>query len=170
MKRLLLAISLTVLAAGLSTAVLAAEPNKKEAAASGEGNLKIWEWANFLLLAGGLGYLIRKHAGPYYAARAAGISKDLVESERTAEAAAARAAEVERFAQQTAAEIAKIGALGEQEIRTAQKAARLDLQCYAAQLAVDLAEQKVRARMDADTEDRLVGGFVRGLHPPAVGN
>jgi hypothetical protein len=44
------------------------------------------------------------------------------------------------------------------------------LQCYAAQLAVDLAEQKVRARMDADTEDRLVGGFVRGLHPPAVGN
>jgi len=119
-----------------------------------------------------------------------------VESERTAEAAAARAAEVdrrlasldteiaalraesqkesaaevERFAQQTAAEIAKIGALGEQEIRTAQKAARLDLQCYAAQLAVDLAEQKVRARMDADTEDRLVGGFVRGLHPPAVRN
>jgi len=196
MKRLLLAVSLTVLAAGLSTAVLAAEPNKKEAAASGEGNLKIWEWANFLLLAGGLGYLIRKHAGPYYAARAAGISKDLVESERTAEAAAARAAEVdrrlasldteiaalraesqkesaaevERFAQQTAAEIAKIGALGEQEIRTAQKAARLDLQCYAAQLAVDLAEQKVRARMDADTEDRLVGGFVRGLHPPAVRN
>jgi F0F1-type ATP synthase membrane subunit b/b' len=183
MKRLLLAISLTVLAAGLSTAALAAEPNKKEAAASGEGNLKIWEWANFLLLAGGLGYLIRKHAGPYYAARAAGISKDLVESERTAEAAAARAAEVDRrlasldteiaalrAESQKAAEIAKIGALGEQEIRTAQKAARLDLQCYAAQLAVDLAEQKVRARMDADTEDRLVGGFVRGLHPPAVRN
>src|ERR1035438_1807736 len=34
MKRLLLAVSLTVLAAGLSTAALAAEPNKKEAAAS----------------------------------------------------------------------------------------------------------------------------------------
>jgi len=26
-----------------------------------------------------LGYLIRKHAGPFYAARAAGIGKDLAE-------------------------------------------------------------------------------------------
>ena len=193
MKRLLLAVSLTVLAAGLSTAVLAAEPNKKEAAASGEGNLKIWEWANFLLLAGGLGYLIRKHAGPYYAARAAGISKDLVESERTAEAAAARAAEVdrrlasldteiaalraesqkesaaevERFAQQTAAEIAKIGALGEQEIRTAQKAARLDLQCYAALADVVTAAGSALAPQDALGELR---SFASALESPELRN
>jgi F-type H+-transporting ATPase subunit b len=196
MKRLLLAVWLAVLAAGLPTASLAAEPDKKEAAGSGEGNLKIWEWANFLLFAGGIYYLIRKHAGPYYAARAAGIQKDLVESERTAKAAEARAAEVdrrlasldvdiaalraesqkesaaevERYAQQTAAEIAKIGANGEQEIRAAQKEARLELQRYAARLAVELAERKVRARMDTDTEDRLVGGFVGGLHPPTGTN
>jgi F-type H+-transporting ATPase subunit b len=196
MKRLLLAVWIAVMAAGLPTAAMAAEPDKKEAEASGEGNLKIWEWANFLLLAGGLGYIIRKHAGPYYAARAAGIRKDLVDSERTAKDAEVRAAEVdrrlasldveiaglraesqkesaaqvERYAQQTAAEIAKIGANGEQEIATAQKAARLELRRYAAQLAVELAEQKVRARMDADTEDRLVGGFVRDLHPPDTRN
>jgi F-type H+-transporting ATPase subunit b len=193
MKRLVLAVSLAVLAAGLTTAALAAEPEKKEAA-SHEGILKICEWANFLLFAAGMGYLIRKHAGPYYAARAAGIRQDLEQSELTAKDAAARAAEVdrrlanldaeiaalraesqkesaaevERYAQQTASEIAKIGANGEQEIRTAQKAARLDLQRYAAQLAVELAEQRVRARMDAATEDRLVGGFVRDLHPPAT--
>lgn len=192
MKRLLLAASLAVLAAGLPAAALAAEPVKKDAEASNEGSLKVWEWANFLILVGGLGYLIRKHAGPFYAARAAGIGKDLVESERVAKDAEARsaeverrlagldaeiaalraesqkeaAAEVERFARQTAAEIAKIGANGEQEIQAAQKAARLDLQRYAAQLAVDLAEQKVRARMDASTEDRLVGSFVRDLHSP----
>jgi F-type H+-transporting ATPase subunit b len=196
MRRLLLAFWFAVLVAGLPTAALAAESEKKEAAASGEGDLKIWEWANFLILAGGLGYLIRKHASPYYAARAAGISKDLVDSERTAKDAEARAAEVdrrlasldadiaalrlesqkesaaevERYAQHTASEIAKIGANGEQEIRTAQKAARLELQRYAAGLAVELAEQKVRARMDANTEDRLVGGFVRDLHPPATKN
>jgi F-type H+-transporting ATPase subunit b len=192
-KRLLLAIWIAVLAAALPVAALAAEPAKKEAEQSGEGNLKKWEWANFLLLAVGLGYLIRKHAGPYYAARAAGISKNLEDSERTAKDAAARAAdvdrrlasldveiaalreeskkeaaaEVERFKQQTAAEIAKIGVNGEQEIRAAQKAARLDLQRYAAQLAVELAEQKVRARMNAGTEDRLVVGFVRDLQSPA---
>ena len=96
MKRLLLAVSLAVLTAGLPTAALAAEPDKKEAEASGEGNLKIWEWANFLLLAGGLGYIIRKYAGPYYAARADGIRKDLVDSERTAKDAEVRAAEVDR--------------------------------------------------------------------------
>jgi F-type H+-transporting ATPase subunit b len=194
MKRLLLAAALAVFASGLSTAALAAEPEKKEAAASGEGNLKICEWANFLILAAGLGYVIRKYAGPYYAARAAGISKNLLDSDRTAKDAEARAAEVdrrlasldveiarlraesqkeaaaevERYAQQTAAEIAKIGANGEQEIRVAEKSARLELRRYAAQLAVELAEQKVRARMDADTEDRLVGGFVRDIHPPAA--
>ncbi|HEY1185464.1 MAG TPA: ATP synthase F0 subunit B [Bryobacteraceae bacterium] len=196
MKRLLLAVSLAVLTVGLSSAAPAAEPEKKEAAASGEGHLKIWEWANFLLFAGGIYYLIRKHAGPYYAARAAGIRQDLEQSERTAKDAEARAAEVdrrlanldveiaalraesqkeaaaevERYAQHTAAEIAKIGANGEQEIRTAQKAARLDLQRYAAQLAVELAEQKVQARMDTATEDRLVGSFVRDLPPPAATN
>jgi F-type H+-transporting ATPase subunit b len=195
MKRLILAVWLAVLAAGLPAA-LAAEPEKKEATESGEGNLKIWEWANFLLLAGGLGYLIRKHAGPFYAARAAGIRRHLEESERTAKEAEARvaeverrlanldaeiaalradaqresAAEVERYAQQTAAEIANIGTNGEQEIAAAQKSARLELRRYAARLAVELAEQKVRARLDAETEKRLVGGFVRGLQPPAGGN
>ncbi|MGB7759379.1 MAG: ATP synthase F0 subunit B [Bryobacteraceae bacterium] len=195
MKRLLLAVWIAVMAAGLPTAAMAAEadPDKKEATGSGEGHLKIWEWANFLILAGGLGYAIRKYGGPFYAARAEGIREDLVESERTAKDAEARAAEVdrrlanldaaiaalraesqqeaaaevERYAQRTAGEIAKIGANGEQEIRAAQKAARLDLQRYAAQLAVELAEQKVRARMDAGTEDRLVSSFVRDLHPPA---
>src|ERR1035437_10665413 len=31
------------------------------------------KWANFLLLAGGLGYFIGKNAGPFFAARSAGI-------------------------------------------------------------------------------------------------
>jgi len=196
MRRLVLGVSLVVLTAGLPAAALAAEPAKKEAEAGGEGNLKIWEWANFLILVGGLGYLIRKYAGPFYAARAAGISKDLVESERVARDAEARAAEVdrrlagldaeiaalraesqkesaaevERYARLTDVEIAKINANGEQEIRAAEKAARLELRRHAARLAVHLAEVKVRARMDAGVEDRLVDSFARDLHPPANRN
>jgi len=195
-KRLLLAAFLAVLAAGLPAAALAAEPEKKEAESSPEGNLKIWEWANFLLLAAGLGYVIRKQAGPYFAARSARISQDMLESERTAKDAEARAAEVERrlasleteiaalraesqresaaeagrYAQQTTAEIAKVGARGEQEIAAAQKAARLELQRYAARLAVEMAEQKIRTRLDPEAEDRLVAGFVRGVDPPAQRN
>ena len=39
----------------------------------------------------------------------------------------------------------------------------MDLQRYTAELAVGLAEQKVRARMTPATEDSLVQGFVRNL-------
>jgi F0F1-type ATP synthase membrane subunit b/b' len=67
------------------------------------------------------------------------------------------------MAQQTEAEIAKIQAHAEQEIASAGKAARMSLKRYAADLAVSLAEQKVRARMTPDTEDALVQGFVRNL-------
>lgn len=153
------------------------------------GNLQMWKWANFLLLAGGLGYLIGKNAGPFFAARSQSIGKDLAESQKTREEAEARSAEVERrlanleaeiarlraesqqeakaeterLAGHTAAEIAKIQANAEQEIAAAGKAARMDLKRYSAELAVDLAEKKIRARMTPVTQDALVRGFVRDL-------
>jgi F0F1-type ATP synthase membrane subunit b/b' len=71
--------------------------------------------------------------------------------------------EIERLAQHTAAEIAKIQAHAEQEIASAGKAARTELKRYSAQLAVELAEQKIRARMTPQTQDALVRGFVRDL-------
>jgi F-type H+-transporting ATPase subunit b len=72
-------------------------------------------------------------------------------------------AESERIAQHTAAEIAKIQAHAAQEIASAGKSARAALKSYSAELAMGLAEQKVRARMTPDTEDALVQGFVRNL-------
>ena len=59
-------------------AALAQEPAKDtetpleqaaEPAADGEhGNLELWKWANFVVLAGGLGYLIGKNAGVVFEA------------------------------------------------------------------------------------------------------
>ncbi len=147
------------------------------------------KWANFLLLAGVLGYFIGKNAGPFFAARSAGIRKDMDESLRQRREAEAKAADVdrrlanmekdiaalrgqgeaeaqaetERMAQQTEAEIAKISAHAEQEIASAGKAARMALKRHAGELAMGLAEQKVRARMTPETEDALVQGFVRNL-------
>ena len=147
------------------------------------------KWANFLILAGVLGYFIGKHAGPFFAARSAGIRKDMEDSLRQRQEADAKAADVdrrlanleqeiaalraqgegeakaetERMARQTEAEIAKIQAHAEQEIVSAGKAARMALRRYSADLAMGLAEQKVRARMTPDTEDALVEGFVRNL-------
>ena len=147
------------------------------------------KWANFLLLAGLLGYMIGKNAGPFFAARSAGIRKDMDESLRQRQQAEATVADVTRrlasleqdiaalrsqseneakaetarMAQQTSAEIAKIQAHAEQEIASAGKAARTSLKKYSAELAMGLAEQKVRARMTPATEDALVQGFVRNL-------
>ena len=154
-----------------------------------DGGLQIWKWANFVVLAGGIGYLIGKKGGPFFAARSVKIRQDIVdagavrneadtraaEGERRlanleAEIAALRAesgkeeqAETGRFGRHTAAEIAKTQAQAEQEIAAAGKAARMELKRYCADLAVGLAEQKIRARMTPETEDALVRGFVRDL-------
>ena len=72
-------------------------------------------------------------------------------------------AEAAGFGRHTAAEIAKTQAQAEQEIAAAGKAARLELKRYCAELAVGLAEQKIRARMTPETQDALVRGFVRDL-------
>ena len=47
------------------------------------------------------------------------------------------------------------------------KSERIALQRYAAKLALELAEAKVRARMNPDAEDALVRMFVRDLVTPS---
>jgi len=145
--------------------------------------------ANFVILAGLVGYFLGKNAGPFFAGRSAGIRKDLDESLRQRQEAEARVAEVdkrlanleaeiaalradsdreikaetERMSRVTAQEIAKIQAHAEMEIGSAGKAARMELKRYAAELAVDLAAEKIRARMTPETEDALVKGFAQKL-------
>jgi len=161
------------------------EGEKKEA---GEG-MELWKWANFLVLAGALGYLIGKNAGPFFDSRSQQIKKDMTEAAEARRAAEARAAEVEkrlanlegeiaamregmqkeaeaerdRLSRQTADEIAKIQAHSERDIVSAGKSARLELKRYSAELALGLAEQKIRARMTPDAEDALVRSFVQDL-------
>jgi F-type H+-transporting ATPase subunit b len=160
-------------------------PEEKEPA-------EVWKWANFLLLVGGLGYLVSKHAPAFFAARSQKIVQDITDSRKLREDAEARAADVdrrlanleadiasmrsesqaeiaaetERLGKHTAAEISKIESHAKQEIDTAGKAARMDLKRYAAQLAIDLAERKIRARLTPETQDGLVRGFVRDLRKP----
>ena len=129
------------------------------------GELEAWKLANFVLLAGGLGYLIKKNAGPFFASRSLKIQQDMLDAREMradaerraadvdrrlasleAEIAALRTesqaeakAETERAMQHTAAEIAKVRAHAEREIVAAGKAARMDLKRYSAELAVQLA-------------------------------
>ena len=191
MKRLILWTGLA--ARVLAVPGVARAEEKKSETAGGESGLKAWEWANFILLAGGLGYIVRKHAGPFFEARGLHIRKEMLAAEEAKKEADSRAAAVElrlarledeiaalraeaqreeraesaRYVRHAVAEAAKIQARAEQEIAAAGKAARMELKRHAAELALGLAERKIRARMTAETEDQLVRAFRENLHGPS---
>lgn len=189
MRRLPALLLLCGLAAMTPSLYCQEQETKSEAHESEEGGLSLWKWANFLVLAGGIGYLIGKNAGPMFSARSRQIRKDLVEAEAARQEAETRAADVnrrlanleaeiaalrqdaareaasetQRLEQYTTAEIAKIQAHAQQEIAAAAKAARSELKRYSAELAVGLAERKIRDRMTPEAQDTLVRSFVRDL-------
>jgi F-type H+-transporting ATPase subunit b len=155
-----------------------------------------WGWANFLLLAGGLGYVAKKNAGPYFAQRSIEIRKGMADAEAARAASDAKVAEVDRrlatlqseietmrrnaqqeaeadaarIRREAAAEMAKIRSHLADEIASATKSATLELRRYSANLAVGLAEQKIAARLSPESEDRLVRMFVATMaHAAAEG-
>lgn len=156
---------------------------------AGEKDMTIWLWANFLILVAALGWLIRKQGGPFLAARAEAIRQGITDAERQkAEAAnriaaievkistlgpeieklrtemrAEQAREVERAQARNAAEIARIQEQARQEVDSAYKAARIQLEQHAGKLALDLAETKIRARMNPDAQRKLTRDFVTSL-------
>jgi F-type H+-transporting ATPase subunit b len=149
----------------------------------------LWEWVNFALLVALFAYFAVKKGGPFFASRAAEIRKGIEEANqiktesdarisainsklgrldaeiatlRESAAAERRAAE-QRLKEDAQREMQRIAAQAEAEIETAGKSERVTLQRYAAKLALELAETKVRARMSVNVEDALVQAFVRGI-------
>jgi F-type H+-transporting ATPase subunit b len=195
MKRLAMILLLAAAPLTIAAAPQSAEHETSkagEAPAEGEHEgLGVWKWANFAVLAGVLGWAVKKNAGPFFAARSRQIRKDMLEAGDLQRDAEARAAEIgrrlanleveiaalrsdsareaesdkARLSHFTTAEIAKVQAHAEQEIASAGKAARTELKRYSAELAIRLAEEKLRARMTPQTQEALVKGFVRHLEP-----
>jgi F-type H+-transporting ATPase subunit b len=168
------------------------EAKHGEADAEGEApmpNEIWWKWANFAVLAGGLGYLIGKNAGPFFRTRTAQIRQGIQDAARVRAEAEARAAEIEskisnlsgeidnlkatskaeiaaegaRVQAETQAQIAKIQAQAEMQIAAAAKNASLELKAYSAQLALALAETQIRERLDSRTQEDLANAFVSDL-------
>ncbi len=196
MKRLAFAAIVLGLAVAAPVRYARAAEEAPESGASQEKEpSQVWMWANFLLLAGGLGYLIAKNAPAFFAARSKKIVEDMEAARKLGQEAEARAADVERrlanleteiaamrtesqaqIAAETerlkahsAAEIVKVQALAEREIESAGKAARMELRRFTARLAVDLAQRKIEAGMTADTQNGLVSGFLHDLGNPPSG-
>jgi F0F1-type ATP synthase membrane subunit b/b' len=180
--RLVRVVLLVSLAAGMAFAA------EKEAKGEDDG-LAIWRTANFVVLVLGLGYLARKFGGPFLAARAENMRRAKADAQAVRRDAEEKAAAVdarlanleadigalreeseremktesERLAQATAAALAKVEASVQREIGAATKAATFELKRHSARLALELAEHKVRARLNPQTEDALVQGFVSDL-------
>jgi len=153
----------------------------------------LWKWANFAILAGALGWLISKNAGPYFQSRSEEIRRGIEEAAKTRADAEARAAEIERRVSnlateveqiraqshaeisregervraETEAQIQKIQAQAENEIQSAAKHATQDLKAFASQLAVQRAEEQIRARLTGPSQEELVSGFISELRGKA---
>ena len=185
MRRLVLTLALA--AAG----IWAQEHGAPEHAASGPAEMSIWwKWANFAMLAGGIGYMIAKHAPGYFASRNEEIRKGLEEgaelqreanartaamearlknleseiAELSTKAKAEMAVEGERIQAETSAAIAKLQANAESEIAAAAKTERARLKTFAADLALRIAEEKLRGQLTSQIDAGLIHGFLKGLN------
>lgn len=156
----------------------------------------LWKWANFAVLVGALGYFMYKKAGSFFRSRTEEIQRAIEEAtrlkkeadERVAEAEArlARltaeveslrkesskemAAESDRLRREAEQQIAKIRAQAEQEIAAAAKASRQELKAYSAEVALELAEQKIRHRLTPEVDQSLIDSFVADLDRRSSGS
>lgn len=159
-----------------------------------EGRIVLWKWVNFVILVGGLGYLAAKNLPAYFRSRNEEIQRGIADAAKLKREAEARAAKMEarlgrlkeevegirkaahdqmskesdRIRQETAQHLARVQQQGEQEIAALSNHAVRDLKTYAAQLAIDLAEQRVRSRMTPEVQNHLVEGFVADLDRPGM--
>lgn len=147
------------------------------------------KWVNFAILASGLGFLAIKFGGPALKGQQEQILDKMNQASRRAEAAKVQAdemdkrisglqvevdairqkaatelaAEAARLEKETEQLLAKVEQTAEQEIASAAKFATQQLKATAAKLAVELAGQKIRARMTAGTQGVLVDRFTQHL-------
>jgi len=166
----------------------AGAPQTKQEAEQGDPWI-MWKWINFVILVGGLGYMIGKAAPPMFRACSDEIQQALADAakvKKDAEAKAASieqrlknleveidnlrqsaraeaAAEGERIRQETERHLTRIQEQSTQEVVLMTRTARDELRKYSADLAVSLAAQRIRARMNPEVEQNLVDGFLDDL-------
>jgi F-type H+-transporting ATPase subunit b len=149
----------------------------------------IFRWLNFLLVFGGIGYLIAKHGGAFFRANAKAIAASITEASaakaeadrelREVETKIARldqevrelreaarldsAAEAERLRSSGRAEIEKISQAGRGELAAAERAAQQELRAIAASMAVERAGALVSSRMNREIRARIFHSFLGEL-------
>jgi F0F1-type ATP synthase membrane subunit b/b' len=176
-------------------ALVALAAQAAEAGGHGDGDPYLhYKLVNFGILAAGIGFLVVKLLFPAFRKQQKEILDGMAQAERKAEEAKAEAAviesrmagleqdvaglkqraaaemehERERLERETAAQLAKIASAAEVEIGSMTKAARQELKVYSAELALELAKQMIRSRLDDAAQSALIARFAAGLTPDVV--
>ena len=177
-------------------AILAAPPEGESEESKGETRELIFKTINFIILAGGLGYLLRKPLSDYFSQRSSDIRKSLEDGRKALEESQARLsavddklkhleeeiaafkataaqdmdAERERRRQAVAVEVEKMLENARARMETSARAAKLDLTAFVAEEALRHAEEMVRGRLDEATRRQLVSQFVTKLEAKRSSN
>ncbi len=179
--------ALLLFVASFATPAIAAEGGEATPAGAPIGTL--FRWLNFLLVFGGLGYLIAKNGPAFFRSRAEAISAAMTEAAaakaeaerqlQEAEEKLARldeevaelrvvahresAGEAERLRASIREEVGKIAHAARTEIEAAERAARMELKRIAADLAVERADALLRQQVNAATQAALFRSFLNEL-------
>ena len=167
--------------------VLAEEGGKPDPAESSTGLL--FRWLNFLIVFGGIAYLIAKYGGSFFRGNAKAISASIREAtavkveadrelrevetkiarldqdvaERREEARRNWAAESERLNTSAQAEIEKIAHAAREELAASERAAQQQVREMAASLAVERAAALVSSMMNTEVRSRMFQSFLGEL-------
>jgi len=167
--------------------VLAEEGAKPDPADSTAG--LIFRWLNFLIVFGGMAYLIAKNGGAFFRGNAKEIAASIVAAtaakaeadhglrevetkierldqdvaEMREEARRNWAAESERLRVSGVAEIEKINQAARAELAASERAAQQQLREIAASMAVERAAAVVSSMMNAETRARMFQSFLSEL-------
>jgi len=173
--------------------LLAAQPVlAAEEGAEGSPLIPVFQWINFAIVAGAIGWLLVKKAPPFFAARGAQIASAIEEAGKVkaqaeaqrAEAlqklanlgseigqmqAAARrdvASEAQRIQAAAKEEAAKVHAAARMEVEAAVRGAQIELRRLTTHLSIERAEAVLRAEMTPATDEGMFANFLGEIARP----
>jgi len=157
---------------------------------SGWGWLEpIGRWFNLIVLVGVILYFVRKPAQKFFAERRAGIQSEMQKAAKTREAVEEKLAEMDRrladldsellaireeakkeadldrqrLLKEAEQEAQKIVDHARSEIEGMSRTASKDLKRYAAELALEMAEEKLRRKVDTSRNEQMAERFLNRL-------
>ncbi len=148
-----------------------------------------WKFVNLAIFIAIGVYLGKKSLTPAFKAKREEIRAELIKAEKEKQAALAKltvaeaklaqlenekasvlqkakdeaAAETKRLAESTAAEIERLRQQTEAELRRLAGQSRAELKRFSAQESIRLAEEKIRARINGDSDSRLVKASIQEI-------